>query len=201
MTAGAVSATVPSIVLVSQLSEFRQQIAEVRTYLGICGLARRHWLWTPGPPLYKAKPEILWREWCTTPVTNTVIIQLPLPPAERWEAHVRRQDLLPEIEDVRMQMTDHACVSRHSRGKCYGRRDHQSTRQSQRFCCVNGAQPQSRTQSQYMYPYRHSGKDAGLDRQTEAANGVFEASWTLLGGFGQAFGESWAALWGAFGAS
>ena len=43
MTAGAVSATVPSIVLVYQLSEFREQIAEVRTYLGICGLARRHW--------------------------------------------------------------------------------------------------------------------------------------------------------------
>ena len=34
------------------------------------------------------------------------------PPAERWEAHVRRQDLLPEIEDVRMQMTDRAFVSR-----------------------------------------------------------------------------------------
>ena len=92
MTAGAVSATVPSIVLVYQLSEFRQQIAEVRTYLGICGLARRHWLWTPGPPLYKAKPEILWREWCTTPVTNTVIIHLPLPPAERWEVSL----LLPK---------------------------------------------------------------------------------------------------------
>ena len=43
MTAGAVSATVLSIVLVYQLSEFREQIAEVRTYLGICGLARRHW--------------------------------------------------------------------------------------------------------------------------------------------------------------
>ena len=40
MTAGAVSATVPSIVLVYQLSEFREQIAAVRTYLGICGLAR-----------------------------------------------------------------------------------------------------------------------------------------------------------------
>ena len=52
-----------------------------------------------------------------------------------------------------------------------------------------------------MYPYRHSGKDPGSERQTEAANGVFEASWPLLGGFGQAFGESWAALWGAFGAS
>ena len=153
MTAGAVSATVPSIVLVYQLSEFRQQIAEVRTYLGICGLARRHWLWTPGPPLYKAKPEILWREWCTTYSHNTFTLTSCRkvgglsPPAERWEAHVRRQDLLPEIEDVRMQMTDHACVSRHSRGKCYGRRDHQSTRQSQRFCCVNGAEPQSRTQS------------------------------------------------------
>ena len=92
MTAGAVSATVPSIVLVYQLSEFREQIAEVRTYLGICGLARRHWLWTPGPPLYKAKPEILWREWCTTPVTNTVIIHLPLPPAERWQVSL----LLPK---------------------------------------------------------------------------------------------------------
>ena len=61
--------------------------------------------------------------------------------------HVRRQCPFPEIEDVRMQMTDHACVSRHSRGQCYGRQDHQSTRHSQSFCCVNGAQPQSRTQS------------------------------------------------------
>ena len=73
---------------------------------------------------------------------------------------------------------------------------------------MNGAQPQSRTQFQYMYPYRHSGKDPGPERQTEAPNGIFEASWPLLGGFGQAFGESGqafgesrAALWGAFGAS
>ena len=71
MTAGSVSATVPFIVLVYQLAEFREQIAEVRTYLGICGLARRHWP--------KAKPEILLREWCTTAVTNTVIVHVPLP--------------------------------------------------------------------------------------------------------------------------
>ena len=43
MTAGAMSAATLSIVLVYQLSEFREQIAEVRTYLGICGLARQRW--------------------------------------------------------------------------------------------------------------------------------------------------------------
>ena len=90
-------------------------------------------LWTPGPPVYKAKPEILLREWCTTAVTNTVIVHVPSPAF--WQR-------------------------------------------------------------------------SGSERQAEAPNGVFEASWPLLGGFGQAFGgfgqafgESWAALWGAFGAS
>ena len=37
--------------------------------------------------------------------------------------------------------------------------------------------------------------------QESSPTGIFEASWRLLRGFGQAFVESWVALWGAFGAS
>ena len=125
------------------------------------------------------------------------------PPAERWEAHVRRQDLLPEIEDVRMQMTDHACVSRHSRGKCYGRRDHQSTRQSQRFCCVNGAQRShehshstctltgilAKTPVLKDRPRRQMAFSRPLGLCWEALGRLLESLGRLLGSLGRHFGE------------
>ena len=109
-------------------------------------------------------------------------------PAERWEAHVRRQDFLPEIEDVRMQMTDHACVSRHSRGKCYGCRGHQSTRQSQRFCCVNGT-PVLKDR-----PRRQMAFSRPLGPCWEALGRLLESLGRLLGSLGRHFGEPWGPL-------
>ena len=75
MTAGAVSATVPSIVLVYQLAEFREQIAEVRTYLGICALAKK------ASGLHAIETTEL-THWVRRKVGN--LVSSP-PPAERWE--------------------------------------------------------------------------------------------------------------------